>query len=248
MKANYIEIDKHHLIELSNDLGLTIYLSKYSASINAIYYKNKLMTVSPLQYEDFIKPNCLLGKTLDLAKEEKEKGLEYARFEVSNLYNKKGTALVIFKFKPLYDRNLFYQIAYSINNQSNELEISLNAMTNVDNYFSLAKHLVFSLGEDDVKKLTLNIADLNENINKHILLNNRDITLENSSVKIVLKSDYQSCFVETDNKGDDIKVQNGTAKKHRGVLLRLEDNPNKKDITLRGNIYSRTIRISFMDK
>ncbi len=180
MKVGYKQIEKNHLIEIDNEKGIKIYLSRVGASLHSIYYRGQLMTLTPQNVGDFLKTNCFYGKTIGptfekinnivtcinnplKTKIEKEKlGLNAAIFDVAEFHNKNGLGAVIFKFGSKREvfglsGNIIYQVSYGLN-EKNEIEISLNALGDQDAPLTMSSFTYFTLGEKDLKNLSLTLS------------------------------------------------------------------------------------------
>ena len=64
MKINYSRLGEIPIIEADNGLGLKVYFSSYGASIYAIYFDGKIMTLTPKNAKGFARGDIYYGKTI----------------------------------------------------------------------------------------------------------------------------------------------------------------------------------------
>ena len=64
MKIRSVRIGSVPLIEADNGLGLRVQFSTFGASIYAIYFDNKIMTLTADNAKDFARPDIYYGKTI----------------------------------------------------------------------------------------------------------------------------------------------------------------------------------------
>ena len=89
-------------------------------------------------------------------------GLSNVIFDIANIHDKNDSITVIFKYLPKPGNSelpghIIYQIAYTISNKDNTLEISFNVMNDMDSAFALTNHSYFTLGDKNIHNLTLTI-------------------------------------------------------------------------------------------
>ena len=157
MKVGYKLIEKNYFIELDNENGLKVYTSRVGASLYAIKYKDTFMLAKPEHTKDFFDINCLNGKLIENAIKDdpisiKKHGISFATFDVSNFHNKNGMGAVIFRLVPKkgylnLPGNIIYQVAYTIKEDSSDLEVSINAMSSEDCSFDISYSTPIFLGE-----------------------------------------------------------------------------------------------------
>lgn len=186
------------------------------------------------------------GKTYILAPNEGvnalhggKNGISRAEFSVANFYNKNGYLSVILRYtsKKGYSDlpgNIIYEIAFTMNDKNDDFDVSLNAMNeNYDCPFSLTNHTFFTLGERDVKDLTLTIPShrfIETGKDDLLPLEEKDIIpcLDFNKGKLIGKDIHDPYLQNHKTKGYD----------HCFIL-------DKKEIILEGSTYKLTVTTDF---
>ena len=187
MRVKTIVENKIPMIEVTNALGLRVVFCKIGASIYAIYLNNELMTLTPKTFVDFANKDIYYGKTIGgIANRVKNGQVDINGQEYQLLLNEGENALhggvnglsrcifsskvnigksffsVIFTFKKkkMFDGlpgKVTYYISYGMTDQSNDLIIDFKAISDNDTIVALTNHTYFTLGDEDISKLHLQI-------------------------------------------------------------------------------------------
>lgn len=172
-------------IEVSNDSKLRVIFSDLGASIYQIYFDDVLMTRNALEIKDFKNIGCYYGKTIGrttnrlkgyrfeingeiYSLEPNEgnnvlhggvNGLSTKRFASSiSTYNDHIEVIYVYHSGHLeagYPGNVDIKVTYFIYSDSDKLEVSYEAISDMDTLFSLTNHSYFTLGEKDLSTLDL---------------------------------------------------------------------------------------------
>ena len=188
MKCANIKIGKIHLLEVDNEHGLRIQLSPNGATLYAIYFHDKIMTLSPKLMSDLFKHSAYYGKTVgpicgrikngiitvngqdyQLEKNEGENTLHSATDSLCNtifstkVMNSKDFCSILFTYihKPKkgdVPGRIRYFISYAMSTLENTLLITHRAIPEKEMILSLTNHAYFSLGEESIRSLKFKVG------------------------------------------------------------------------------------------
>ena len=199
-----VEDEKGRLkITLDNECGLKVVLNNIGASVYAIYFDDKLMTMTPDSYLEFTKFNSYYGKTIGpipnrlkdativmgdktytIDKNEGENCLHSGKFGLSNqkfkyriIDTKKvvGANFTLVKKRKTdgLPGKITYNIGYALVEGDNTLYIKMSAFSDADTPMNMTNHTYFTLGEKDIGNLKLTIP-----AHRYIETNKEDLTPE----------------------------------------------------------------------
>ena len=241
------------LITLKNNSGLKVTFSTLGGGIFSIYYRGKIMTVTPKYEADYLLEKIYHGKTVGPVANRIEKGqltidgttYSYDTNEEENTLHGGHNGLSTkewFIWQPEKDapriiftrveKEAIYQAKYEL--RENRIVLDFVASPNMPTPIALTNHLYFCLGEKNINELSLQVK-------AHRFIESRKedlIPLE--------EKDIPSCLDFNELKKVNFDINNSYLKDHRsnGIdhsLVRDDDSP----IILEGKKYRLKITTDF---
>ena len=200
MLVNTFTKEKLNFIEVSNDLDLEVVFCDLGASIFSIYFNDELMTRNVKDIKSFYIPECYYGKTVGrtsgrlkgyrfdihdrIYNLEPNENNNVLHGGVNGLSNKIFKAVVntyedyvevVFTYhsphlEAGYPGNVDIQVRYLMWSHINRVDIRYDAKSDMDTLFRLTNHSYFSLGDEDISNLELQIKS-----QRYLKLNNEDL-------------------------------------------------------------------------
>ena len=178
-------------VEITNNKNMKVVLSTLGASIYAIFINDRIMTLTPKSKSDFEKPFLYYGKTIGpIANRVRNGQIKIGNKKIQLDVNEKpntlhsgkdGLSNQIFdnemKETSEYKKVVFtyknYTIAYTIFNNSYDLQIDFNVEVKEPTILGLTNHTFFTLGD-----ISLNDLELRINADKYVKPNDIDLVPE----------------------------------------------------------------------
>ena len=200
MLVNTFIKEKLNFIEVQNDLDLKVVFCDLGASIFSISFNNDLMTRNVKDIKDFKLPECYYGKTVgrtsgrlkgyrfDIHNKiynlEPNENKNVLHGGINGLSNKIFKAVVnqyedyievVFTYhsphlEAGYPGNIDIQARYLMWSHINRVDVRYDAKSDMDTLFRLTNHSYFSLGDEDISNLELQIKS-----HRYLRLNNEDL-------------------------------------------------------------------------
>ena len=200
MNINTFVEERLNFIEVSNDLDLKAVFCDLGASIFNIYFHDEQMTRNVKDIKDFKSPECYYGKTVgrtsgrlkgyrfdihdQIYNLEPNENNNVLHGGLNGLSNKVFKAVVnkyddyvevVFTYysphlEAGYPGNVDIQVRYLIWSHINRVDIRYDAKSDMDTLFRLTNHSYFSLGDENISNLELQIKS-----HRYLKLNNDDL-------------------------------------------------------------------------
>lgn len=200
MLINTFSKEGLNFIQIENDLNLKVVFCDLGASIFSIHYDDDLMTRNVKDIKDFKLPECYYGKTVgrtsgrlkgyrfDIHDQvynlKPNENINVLHGGLNGLSNKIFKAVVnkyedyievVFTYhsphlEAGYPGNIDIQVRYLMWSHINRVDIRYDAKSDMDTLFRLTNHSYFSLGDEDISNLELQIKS-----HRYLRLNNEDL-------------------------------------------------------------------------